>query len=631
MPLFYLRPQQNVTGSIRFIGFIGKSWWVGAGVLALFVPALNAVAQDNMQTLQDGSRPAATISIAAREVLLDVVALDSDGRPVTGLTAADFNVTEEGDAQRVAHLEEHRAMAAEDVAKLKAAQALPPNTFTNFTPLVNTNASTVILLDLLDTRVQAQMELREQLIDYLKHMQPGTPIAIFELDTDMKLIQGFTSDPQVLLDAARSKRDMPTLTKLVRGSPDEYRRARLSILHQGFQLMGRYLAGFPGRKSLVWFTGGIPQSYLSDPLGTDVGRSFKDDFALLGDNPDDLVDALTLSRVAVYPIDARGLQTLPQFEASNNGHGSTTAGMRFEGRQAMQHIDMDSIADQTGGKAYYNTNGLKQVLGAIVNNGSNYYTLAYATTNQKWNGQMRHIKVKVDRPGVHLQYRQGYYAVDRAKQEERLLAAMQKRRAAGHDPLAEDEPETGEAEQTPAPDGNGALIKHPKGGFAATMALGAIPPTEVVFKASLAIDDKVQKVEKNAPLPDGNYLAADYKSKPFRTYTVHIQADTHSLRLSRTADGVHHGTIEFVTVVYDQNGAKINSLITTAVLNVSDAHYAKMLQSGLGAQQQIAVPVKGNYFLRVGVHDVASDHIGALEIPVDEVRVGVAGQGLAMQ
>ena len=214
-----------------------------------------------------------------------------------------------------------------------------------------------------------------------------------------------------------------------------------------------------------------------------------------------------------------------------------------------------------------------------------------------------------------------------------LLAAMQKRRASGHDPLADDEPDANDTQQ-PAdepPDGNGALIKHPKGGFAATMALGAVPPTEVVFTASLAVDDKVQKLEKNSPLPDGNFLQADYKSKPFRTYTVQIQADARSLRMSRTADGVHHGTIEFVTVVYDQNGAKVNSLVTTAVVNVSDAHYAKILQSGLDTRQQIAVPVKGNYFLRVGVHDVASDHIGALEIPVDQVRMGVAGQGLQRQ
>ncbi|MGD0630945.1 MAG: VWA domain-containing protein [Terracidiphilus sp.] len=548
--------------------------------------------------------------------------------------AADFAVTEEGDPQRLSHLEEHHPMTAAELAPLKAAPALPPNTFTNFTPVVNTNASTVILIDALDAGIQTQMELRQQLIDCLKHLQPGTPVALFEVDTEMRLIQGFTSDPQVLFEAANSKRNMPTLLKPIRGTREEYRRARIDILRSGFQMMGRYLAGFPGRKSLIWLTGAIPASYQSDPLGTSFGKSFKDDFAVLEDNPNDLVDALTLSRVAVYPIDARGLQTPPQFEAANNGHASPGGNMRFEARQAFQHMDLDTIAEATGGRAYYNTNGLKQVITGIVNNGSNYYTLAYATTNTTWNGQFRHIKVKIDRPGVRVQYRQGYYAVDRAKQEQRLLAAMQKRKARGasNNPFSQDEPAADDSEPTAAaPANNGALVQHPKGGFEATMQLGAIPPTEVIFTASLAIDDKVQKLDRKATLPQDNFLEADYKGKPFRTYVVQIQADAREFHLTRTADGFHHGSVEFVTLVYDPTGTRVNSLLTTAVLNVSDAHYRKMLLSGMPVRQEIAVPVKGNYFLRVGVHDVASDHIGALEIPVDEVHPGVFGQGLARQ
>jgi VWFA-related protein len=609
--------------------------------LALFSLALEAQAPppDSSQTLvqpgPDQASSAPTLSIATREVLLDIVVTDKAGKPVTGLTAADFDVTEEGDRQRLTHLEEHQPMTTAELAPLRAAPALPPNTFTNFTPVVNSNASTVILIDALDAGVQTQMELRQQLIDCLKHLQPGTPVALFEVDTEMRLIQGFTSDPQVLYEAANSKRDMPSLRRPIRGTPDEYRRARIDILRSGFQMMGRYLAGFPGRKSLIWLTGAIPATYLADPLGTSFGKSFKDDFTVLEDNPDDLVDALTLSRVAVYPIDARGLQTPPQFQAANNGHASPGANMRFEGRQAFQHMDLDTIADATGGRAYYNTNGLKQVITGIINNGSNYYTLAYVTTNQTWNGQFRHIKVKIDRPGVRVQYRQGYYAVDRAKQEQRLLAAMQRRKARGDsNPFPQDETppdESAQAEAQPAPVNAGALVQHPKGGFEATMQLGAIPPTEVIFTASLAIDDKVQKLERKAPLPQNNYLEADYKGRPFRTYIVQIQADAHEFHLTRTADGFHHGNVEFVTLVYDQTGTRVNSLISTAVLNVSDAHYRQMLAGGFPVRQEIAVPVKGNYFLRVGVHDVASDHIGALEIPVDEVQPGVFGQGLTRQ
>jgi hypothetical protein len=69
-------------------------------------------------------------------------------------------------------------------------------------------------------------------------------------------------------------------------------------------------------------------------------------------------------------------------------------------------------------------------------------------------------------------------------------------------------------------------------------------------------------------------------------------------------------------------------LLNTAVLNLSEDRYRQLLAKGLQAQEQIAVPVKGNYFLRVGVHDVPSDHIGALEIPVDEVHPGAVAQSV---
>jgi len=627
MPFFSFRLGNRLGSVLCFTGF-------ALGSLSL---TLEAAAQQSAPPPPDAAQQASTLSITTREVLLDVVVTDNSGHPLTGLKASDFTVTEEGEPQRLTHLEEHHPMSAESLSRLKTGPALPPNTFTNYTPVQNTNSSTVILLDALNTSLDAQMELRQQLIDAVKHIQPGTPVAIFQIDTEMRLIQGFTSDPQSLLEAAKSKRDMISLQRPIRGSRDEYRRARFEILRSGFQLMGRYLSGFPGRKNLIWLTGSVPQSYMSDPLGTSFGRSFKDDFTILADDPDDLTDALTLSRVAVYPIDARGLMTPPQFAASNVRGPSPGANLRFEGRQAFQHMDLDTIAEATGGRAYYNTNGLKEVIVGIVDNGSNYYTLAYTTTNKNWNGQLRHIKVALDRSGVRMQYRQGYYAVDRAKQEQRLLAALQKKKArAANNPFGEDEAAPQESPSTPAPtpasppapENAGALIQHPKGGFEASMQLGAIPPTEAIFTASISIGDKVEKLDKKAPLPPDNYLEPDYKGKPFRTYTVQIHVDAHALRLARTAVGMRHGQIEFVTLVYDQDGNRVNSLFTTAELNLSEEHYRRLLRDGLPVRQEIAVPVKGNYFLRIGVHDAASDHIGALEVPVDQIRAGLPAQSL---
>ena len=602
-------------------------------------PADSAAPQPALQPRTGDTGP--KLSITTHEVLLDVLVTDASNHPVTGLTSADFTVTEEGIPQTLKHLREHQPMGATEVARLRNVPALPPNTFTNFTPEVNTNAATVILLDALNTPIPAQMYLREQLIDYLKKMQPGATIAIFQLDTGMHLIQGFSSDPQALLAAAKSKRDMPSLQRPVHGNFEEYRRVKREILRDGLRMMGRYLAGYPGRKNLIWFTGEVPLTI----FGTGLGNPFRDSFNvrdeglrggdLTGDDLTDMVDVLTVSRVAVYPVDTRGLQVDPQYDASRGGSGGHYASMRFASRQAFDHFNLDTVATATGGKAYYNTNGLSETIAEVVNNGSNYYTLSYSTTNKEWNGQFRKIKITVNRPGVTLQHRQGYYAVNREAQEQRQLAALQKRKAkAAAAAQAPGEIPDSDEPQEPdeKPDQTGALIKHPNnGGFAASMALGAVPPTELVFIASVTPENQVEKLDKKSPLPQGNFLRAPYQGKPFRTYTIVVKADAHRFKLTKTADGIRHGTVEFVAVVYDPTGVTVNSLLSTASLDMQEATYRAMLQKGAVVTEKIAVPVKGNYFLRLGVHDVGGDQVGALEIPVDQVQMGVAASGPSTQ
>src|ERR1039458_9063071 len=90
---------------------------------------------------------APTFRVTAREVLLDVLVIDKSGQPVTGLKASDFSVTEEGEAQVIRRVSEHHAMNADEMSKLTSAPSLPPNTFSNYTAVRNTNASIVLLLD----------------------------------------------------------------------------------------------------------------------------------------------------------------------------------------------------------------------------------------------------------------------------------------------------------------------------------------------------------------------------------------------------------------------------------------------------------------------------------------------------
>jgi VWFA-related protein len=559
--------------------------------------------------------PIPTLQVTAREVLLDVTVTDAAGHPIAGLQPADITVSEDGAPQKILRFDEKQPMADADVTRLQSAPALPPNTFTNYMPVANTNARTVILLDAQDTPLLTQQYLREQLIAYLKQMKPGAQIAIFQLTDEIRLIQGFTSDQKTLLAAAESKRDMPSLEGLIRGNRYQYLIALHESVRDAMQMMGRYLAGFPGRKSLIWFTADLPLYTGQNPLsliGSGHEYPFKDTFDLNAspDDPGSLADEQTLSRVAVYPVDSRGLE----------------GGALME-RMSRDIYNMGTIAEATGGKYYFNNNDLKGIIAEVVNDGSNYYTVSYAPSNQNWNGEFRHIKVTVNRPGARVQNREGYYANNRGEQEEKQAAVYARReaKAAGRRQEVSTTQSTGMPAQ---PEETGALVAKPKGGFEAAMLLGAIPPTEIVFTASLAPAGQAQKLKKGAPMPPYNYLRVDLRGKPFRIETILFQADIHRVRLVQTPDGVRHGTVDFVTVVYEQDGMPVNALRSTAELNVSESTYRSLLRNGLPMRQEIAVPVKGNFFLRLGVHDEASDRIGALEIPVDQIRRGVAGRGL---
>lgn len=603
-------------------------------VVGLMVSGLVAVAQDSSpvqdqaQSTQDSAQPVPALSVTTREVLLDVVVTDG-GRAVKGLKASDFAVMEDGKPQNVASLEEHGPMSPELKAKLLANPTLPPNTFSNYTPVPNSNAYTVLLLDALNTRLDDQMSLRAELIECLKKIQPGVPVAIFERDTKMHLVQGFTADPVVLRGAAESARSRPMMPTTVRGTKEEYIEYRLDAVSLGFSMLGRYLAGFPGRKNLIWFTGSLPGSNMLDPMGD----PFNDDFRLLEGDPQDLTAALTLSRVAVYPIDARGLQAAPQYAASANGVPAAGAPVQFETKQSFQHLALDAVAESTGGLAYYNSNGIGEKIAEIEANGADYYTLTYTTTNKDWNGDFRHIKIEVKQPHGKLQYRQGYYAVDRSKEEQAQLGKIKQSGGSEKAPVPANQSIPEAKATVPQPNtgahqaANGSKISGPlKEGFEEAMLLGAIPPTEVVFVAHATLGKTTEQRKKGDAWPTDNYLAESYRYKPFRIYTVDFTVDGTTLHMTHGADGLWHGSVAFVTVVYDQTAQNVNSKLTTTNMDLDDDQYRDVLEHGLAAQHQIAVPAKGNYFLRLGVHSLVNDRIGALEIAVDQVKPEVPGQ-----
>src|SRR5262249_36426476 len=200
--------------------------------------------------------------------------------------------------------------------------------------------------------------------------------------------------------------------------------------------LARMLAGYPGRKNLIWVTEAVPITVFGEygsneqhendsvrrsgntgPTGASNARAFRSYSDALAQVANLFADA----QVAVYPIDARGLVGSPFYNVANNVSGQAAMGglaMHSEGRQAEElfqaHTNMLDIAEKTGGHAFYNHNNLNGALRSDIEDGSTYYTLAYYPSNKNWDGRFRKVQVNALRSGVKLRYRVGYYAVDQA-------------------------------------------------------------------------------------------------------------------------------------------------------------------------------------------------------------------------
>lgn len=143
-----------------------------------------------------------------RRVVLDVVVSDAAGKPVSGLTAGDFAIAEDGKPQHVRSFDVHDFDFISDSLP-KHPASLPTNTFVNVPSGPERGPLFVLLLDLLDMSVDDQPVAREQLMKFIRSKPLGTRFAIFVLSDGLYLVQGFTEDRNLLADAVNPKNPAP--------------------------------------------------------------------------------------------------------------------------------------------------------------------------------------------------------------------------------------------------------------------------------------------------------------------------------------------------------------------------------------------------------------------------------------
>jgi VWFA-related protein len=308
--------------------------------------------------------------------VVDVTVTDKKGQSVPGLHKDDFQISEDGGPQIVTSFEEHKGAAPNEI-KLPP---IPPNVFTNFPTARGADSVNVLLLDLLNTQPQNQAFVRQQVIKYLGEVPPGTRLAVFALSSRLRIVRGFTTDfsgisatledkklgivPEVsrnlqtdanqysdaeILRQMRKSQAAPSAIDAVesfqRDETAERANSRIEVTLQAFQQIARYLSPIPARKNLIWFSDNFPVSFFPDT----GGRVSKNHYHIQKTS-----DMLTAAKVAIYPVSALGVLGDPTFDASK------LAGSRreLEARLSANQIAMETIARETGGRAFYSTNAL---------------------------------------------------------------------------------------------------------------------------------------------------------------------------------------------------------------------------------------------------------------------------------
>jgi len=611
-------------------------------VLLLAAPGLPTLAQATAAANAADAPPSQVTTLKAdvRRVAVDVVVTDAKGRPVTGLTQADFKVEEDKVPQPVRFFDVHSVALKSDFVAPKI-PPLPPNTFLNLAKAPEFGTPTVILYDALNTPLTEQDYGHKQILDLIRHRRPGTQIAIFILTGKLHLLQGFTDDTDLLAAALASKKGSPQTTTLLRPSgdiawtpmtgnppndkgedPDKEFNAfvdrarildgygqealqdkRVELTLNALTDIGRFLASLPGRKDLIWLSSAFPVGVLPDSTITANNMQHDQSARNYSGQIEQATDLLNRSHVSVYPVDIRGVRANSDLNAAANAAygagglkvirgspGATTfnnlnlSQQRFIQRDEATRATMDLIAEDTGGHAFSGTNGLQEAVNSAMNDGSTYYALTYEPTNPKYDGSLRHIKVTLRNPGYNLSYRRTYYADD-------LEAAARKVADAPQNPL------------TPALE-RGTPLYHDLFIEAQLEASGA--PTA-------ATPEQMQVLSQFGDPQTKKAKAKHATPVLMQQYLISYSLVARQLEMPADDSGAHQVSLELGLISYDEDGRKLNGVDTHIDDPIPAANYARLLSDGYHVVQSVAVPVTASS-IRFAVRDIHGNRVGSLEV-----------------
>jgi VWFA-related protein len=555
-----------------------RTQWISAQML----PNVTLAATQSPTTpLEDSNRPADTLRVTSRETIVDVTVTDDKGNPVHGLKQKDFTLKEDSKPQSI------RSFAEFGSEPVREPEKLPTNIYTNQQPPLASSAVNVLLLDFMNLEpdqsgftlgdaIASQLHVKQAAINFLHTMPAGTRVAVLGTSWpgSLRVLQGVTSDPALLsaaVDTMQYDTNYQGTTALDNPTPiadfthpsdagcdnDQHNRMTLEVMDE----IAADLIGIKGRKNLIWFNHGIPM--ITDPAQRpsclpDYSADIKKVFGLL-----------TTAQVTVFPVDGGGLPV--EFVAGNY----------IPSVHAAQILSMESVAEETGGAAYYNTNDLASAVSKAVETGSDYYTLTYVPPGTEYDGRHHTIHLDADKPGLHLTYRNEYYAED----------------------PTDITPPVGLTLSTTPPDVH-------TGGMKAAMSRSMPTSSDLLFYVSVV--PSTTPAKPSDP-PVMGTLDPSFTGKTLTRYAFNYSISAGQFAFTNGPNATHNGSVELDLAAYDADAKLVTSLSQTVTMSLNDNTVAN--KQPLNFSQQIDLPA-GQLFLRVGVLDSTSNKVGTLEIPL---------------
>jgi VWFA-related protein len=448
----------------------------------------------------------------------------------------------------------------------------------------------------LNTAIGDQLSSHDGMMRYLRtQLKEGQKIAILALNESLGLLQDFTTDPHLLMAALDksspntsselSGTEIQTLTPIeaanlrpeMRRIIDQNNQARAAgstdtrvrITLEALRSIARAVAGFPGRKNLIWVSSVFPFSLQPDIADyPDAQRNYGEDIRRTA-------ALLASARVAVYTVDARGLivgdvtqrrlstsigSTVQTIENPSNPKSAADQLANSNDAIAGSHQTMEDLAKETGGLAFYNNNDIMWAVARSAADGGRYYTLGYYPEGARWDGKFHSIDVKINRDGVKSRHRSGYFAVDAAQTSASETPQQRDRRA--YDELR-------------------SALSDP------------LSATQLTFRVHIPVPERAAHPQVQ----------------------IQFLVDASAISFDPIENDLHHCNLDFMVAAVSLEGKVIASDAHTVDVRLKPDQFAQANQNGLPFSMQLPL-APGTYSLRLAVRDNRTALIGTLTLPL---------------